>query len=119
MVSSATFCVTKQRINFTHWLKHTSTPMKDHIQAFIQRQEEVDYQCPGDIQPMTNTQINLAFMRSLGDDWKVFNQALGDNINAMKPAELYAQVQAYDDTENITRPKFSALTTFGKNKYFC
>jgi len=56
---------------------------------------------------MMRTQINLAFMRSLGEDWKVFNHALGDKVNVMKPAELYAQVQAYDDTENISRPTFS------------
>ena len=32
---------------------------------------------------MTTTQVNLAFMRSLGEDWKVFNQALGETLYSL------------------------------------
>ena len=106
-------------------IKTPPTPMKDHIQEFTRRQEEVDYQRPGDIPLMTNTQINLAFMRSLGDDWKVFHQALGDRVNTLKPAELYAQVLAYDEandvsgtaTQSYTPPAAQALQAFRKTRF--
>src|SRR5262249_34667262 len=55
-------------------LKQPETPMQTHIDQFTSLQQDVDYN-RGTNPQLTNTQINLAFLRSLGEDWKSFHKS--------------------------------------------
>jgi hypothetical protein len=57
----------------------------------------MDYHRPGDIASLSQTQINLAFLHSLGDSWSTFHQSMDPRIYAMKTATLFAEVTATDD----------------------
>ena len=67
------------------------TPLQTHIDEFTKLQQEVDYH-RGDIPPLSNIQINLTFLRSLGDDWRSFQQSMAPHIHTIKPATLFAEV---------------------------
>jgi len=62
---------------------------------------------------MTDAQVNLAFLRSLGKNYEIFQQVTGDQTYKLKPGELYAKVRALaeskDEPDNINEINSKAL----------
>jgi hypothetical protein len=87
---------------FYSLLKDPSTPMTDHIDRFVQLQQQVDYHRPPSLDPMSTLEINLAFLRSLGEDWRTFHQSISNEIRTMSGSNLYARVKvlSYKAPEN-------------------
>jgi transposase InsO family protein len=86
----------------TEWhslIKSPSTSMNDHIDKFTSLQQELNFQRPGDIPQLSRTAVNLNFLRSLGEEYRLFHQALGPRVETIQTAELFAQVKAIDDTK--------------------
>jgi len=83
-------------------VKSSSTSMKDHIDHFSALQETRDFVAPPHVGPLTNQQINIAFLASLGKDYSIWRQALGVTVNTMTPGQLFAEAQALDE-ENDSR----------------
>ena len=86
----------------TEWhslVKAPSTSMNDHIDKFTSLQQELNFQRPGDIPQLSKTAVNLNFLRSLGEEYRLFHQALGPRVETIQTAELFAQVKAIDDTK--------------------
>src|SRR5436190_22979321 len=57
-----------------------------------------DFHMPTDTTLLSVSQVNLAFLNSLGTPWKLLHQALGDSTYTMKTGELFARVEAMDYT---------------------
>jgi gag-polypeptide of LTR copia-type len=85
--------------------KYGSTSVYDHVTEFSRLQYEVDYH-RGTIPPLTNIQVNLAFLRSLSEEFQTFQQATGARIHTITPAALFAEVIAYD---NVNKSQQSQL----------
>jgi hypothetical protein len=73
--------------------KDTNIPMKDHIDRFVQLQQQVDYHRPPDVDPMSNTEVNLSFIRSLGESWRTFHQSINNELPTMPTSDLFARVK--------------------------
>jgi len=54
---------------------------------------------------MSNAQVNLAFLLSLGDKFEMFQQAMGDQTYKLKPGELFARVKALIDSKDEPEEK--------------
>jgi gag-polypeptide of LTR copia-type len=83
---------------FHHLEKAPLMPMKNYIDQFTVLQQEVDYHQPEGISPMSSVQINLIFVRSLGNAWENFHESISTEAQKMKTEELYAQVTALDES---------------------
>jgi hypothetical protein len=73
--------------SFHTLLKKDDTPIQDHINTFTKLQQEVDYH-RGSIPLLSDIQVNLAFLRSLGESAKTFQQSMGARIHTIKPSVL-------------------------------
>src|SRR5271154_1252957 len=91
-----------------HSLQKGSTPLEEHINRFIKLQHEVNLNSPPGVPPMTETLANLAFLRSLGDEWSDFQRSIGPRAYTMKPGELFAEVRAEDSKNPSKESKSSA-----------
>jgi hypothetical protein len=97
--------------------KQPETSLQTHINEFTALQQEVDYH-RGTNPLLSNIQINLAFLHSLGDDWKSFQKSLGNQINTLKPATLFAEVLAFHTpTDEPNPPVLNALLTKGPQQH--
>jgi hypothetical protein len=92
---------TTAEFQFYSLRKKDSDSMESHIDKFSALQQEVDYHRPASIPPMTPDQINFMFIRTLGEAWFTFQQAIGSRIHTMKTAELYAVVKVADESEHL------------------
>ena len=102
-------------------IKPPRMSIKDHINKFTKLKEARDFHAPENFAPLTTEQVNLAFITSLGNPWKLFHQALGDNLYTMRTGELFAKVEAMDSSfsmpnqQSETDPR--ALTVSNKTNY--
>jgi gag-polypeptide of LTR copia-type len=76
-----------------------TTSMQAHINAFTKLLADTQYHTPPGTQKMTDAQINLAFLRSLGPNYETFQQAMGDQTYRLKLGELYARVKALAESQ--------------------
>jgi hypothetical protein len=74
--------------------------INDHINIFTKLHTDVKYHAPPDTKPMSNAQINLAFLCSFGRKFEMFQQAMGDQTYKLKPGELFARVRAFIDSKD-------------------
>jgi hypothetical protein len=49
---------------------------------------------------MTDAQVNLVFLCSLGPNYETFQQAMGEQTYKLKPGELYARVKALAESKD-------------------
>jgi hypothetical protein len=84
--------------------------MEDHINKFSSLQQEVDYHRPASIPPMTTVQINITFIRTLGEAWFTFQQAISPRIHTMKTAELFAEVKVADESDRLLSQEEATVT---------
>ena len=75
--------------------KQENMPMKNHINTFTQLQQEVNYH--RDI-PLSNIDVNLAFLQSLGDSWKTFQQSIAPRLHSITPPTLFSEVLAFESS---------------------
>jgi hypothetical protein len=90
--------------------KKDSDKMEDHINKFSSLQQEVDYHRPASIPPMTTAQINITFIRTLGEAWFTFQQAISPRIHTMKTAELFAEVKVADESDRLLSQEEATVT---------
>ena len=99
--------------------KDKATSMDDHIRTFTRLQTMADYHRPATNPPMNKEDINLIFMTSLGDKWKVYRRAMGTRVTAMTTAQLFAEIRALEiqdkGDEEEEKPAGGALTTKGQH----
>ena len=100
--------------------KNSETSMQNHINEFTRLQQEVDYH-RGAIPPLSSTQINLAFLRSLGSSWASFQQSMGPRIHTIKPATLFAEVLAFElqnrDEDETAYSAKAYATRYNRRQY--
>jgi hypothetical protein len=97
--------------------------MKDHIDRFVQLQQQVHYHRPPDVNPMSNTEVNLSFIHSLGESWCTFHQSINNELPTMPTSDLFARVKvlAYTPPEtpaSIVIPT-AQVTEHQKTKSSC
>jgi len=99
---------------FYSLLKDPSTSMTDHINRYVQLQQQVDYHRPSSEHLLSPAKVNLNFIRSLGPDWRTFHQSISNEIRAMPRSELFARVRIFSQNspENTPSVPTSNLTTF-------
>jgi len=51
--------------------------------------------------PLSDVDVNLAFLQSLGEDWRTFQQSLGSRIHTLSPPILFAEVLAFDSNNSV------------------
>jgi hypothetical protein len=76
--------------------KDRTTSMDDYIRMFTRLQTMADYHRPATNPPMNKEDINLIFMTSLRDKWKVYRQAMGTRVTAMTTAQLFVEMGALE-----------------------
>jgi hypothetical protein len=79
--------------NFYQLLKDKSTSVDDHIPVFTSYLQDLNYNSEV---PLKDVDVNVAFLASLGPSWQTFQQSMGDRVNKLKPAMLYAEVRAFE-----------------------
>ena len=77
--------------NFYQLLKAPSTSIDAHIPVFTSYLQDLNYNSE---KPLKDTDVNVAFLASLGPSWQTFQQSMGERVNTLKPAMLYAEVCA-------------------------
>jgi hypothetical protein len=97
--------VAKASAAFYSLQKQPDTSIQDHTNEFIRLQQELDYH-RGDIPPLTNIEVNLTFLKSLGEEWKPFQQSLGSRIHEMPPVILYAKVEAFSEYKRQSESEY-------------
>lgn len=96
---------------FYSFRKDPQTPMQDHINKFAALQQDVDYQRGISMPHLSDIQINLAFLNSLGYEWKGLHTSMGGRINSIKPATLYSEILALQKPPtDESPPPLDALT---------
>ena len=90
----------KAELHFHSLRKDPKTTLQNHIDEFTKLQEAVDYHAPPGTPQMSKSQINLAFLRSLGKPWETFQQAMGDKAHDITTGELFARVKAIDEARD-------------------
>ena len=73
--------------------KQENVQMQYHINTFTQLQQEVNYHRGS---PLENIDVNLAFLQSLGESWKTFQQSIAPRLHSMTPPTLFAEVLAFE-----------------------
>ena len=76
--------------------KNPSDSMEEHIRNFTRLQTLADYHRPAQNRPMDKEDINLLFLTTLGDEYKVYRQAMGTRVTAMTTAQLFAEFRALE-----------------------
>jgi hypothetical protein len=79
--------------NFYQMLKDKSTSVDAHIPVFTSYLQDLNYNRDT---PFEDVDVNVAFLASLGPSWQTFQQSMGDRVNKLKPAMLYAEVRAFE-----------------------
>jgi len=92
--------------------------MQSHINQFTKLQQEVNYHRE---LPLSDVDVNLAFLQSLGEDWRTFQQSLGSKIHSISPPMLFAEVQAFESskpaaTSTLAGPIANALNSKYRHK---
>jgi hypothetical protein len=95
-------------------LKDPSTSITDHINRYVQLQQQVDYHRPPGERLVSPAEVNLNFIRSLGPDWRTFHQSISNEIRAMPRSALLARVRIFSQNspENALPVPMANLTTF-------
>ena len=95
--------------------KPKDVPMQSHINQFTKLQQEANYHRES---PLSDVDVNLAFLQSLGDDWRTFQQSLGSRIHSISPPTLFAEVLAFEPSKPAAAngPMANALNTKYKHK---
>lgn len=73
--------------------KKSSKSMQEHINEFTRLQQEVNYHRDS---LLSNIDVNLAFLQSLGESWKTFQHSMGPRLNTITPPTLFAEVLAFE-----------------------
>jgi len=84
----------KAELKFHSLRKKPTTSIQQHIDEFTKLHEDVEYHSPPGTNPMSTAQVNLAFLRSLGEKFEIFQQAMGDRAYTINTGELFARVRA-------------------------
>src|SRR5271155_5130391 len=84
----------KAEVRFHSLQKKPTTSINEHIDEFTKLQEDVEYHALPGTKPMSTAQVNLVFLRSLGDKFEIYQQALGDKANSMSTSELFVRIKA-------------------------
>jgi hypothetical protein len=90
----------KAETQFHSFGKTLSSSMQIHINEFTKLLADTQYHAPPGTPKMTDAQVNLAFLRSLGPNYETFQQAMGEQIYKLKPGELYARVKALAESKD-------------------
>ena len=100
--------------------RESKVPIHKHIKEFTKLQQEVNYHRES---PLSDVDVNLAFLQSLGEDWRTFQQSLGSKIHSISPPMLFAEVQAFESSKSTSTstsapngPMANALNTKYKHK---
>jgi hypothetical protein len=83
--------------NFYQLLKAPSTSVDAHIPVFTSYLQDLNYN--SDI-PLKDVDVNVAFLASLGPSWQTFQQSMGERVNTLKPAMLYAEVRVFESQKD-------------------
>lgn len=79
--------------DFYSLIKDPDTSIDTYIPVFTSRLQDLNYNLEV---PLKNVDVNIAFLASLGPPWQTFQQSMGERINTLKPAMLYAEVRAFE-----------------------
>jgi len=93
--------------------KKEDTPMAEHVDAFSQLIEQINYHLDSD-EKWSNERINRTFFGTLSiDKWGSYEDGLGTSIKTMMPSELYAMIKARDAAkkQSIQRESSTIMTT--------
>ena len=90
----------KAEYEFHSLRKLPTTSIQTHVNEFTRLLADTQYHAPPGTPKMTDPQINLAFLRSLGKDFETFQQAMGNQTYTLKPGELYAKVRAIAESKD-------------------
>jgi hypothetical protein len=95
--------------------KPKDAPMQSHVNQFTKPQQEVNYHRKS---PLSDVDVNLAFLRSLGNNWCPFQQLLGSRIHPISPRILFAKALAFEASKPPASagPLANALNTKYKHK---
>ena len=90
--------------------KRENVMMQQHINTFTQLQQEVNYH--RDV-PLLNIDVNLAFLQSLGDSWKTFQQSIAPRLHTITPPTLFSEVLAFESSnpQHAVTDRFALHTT--------
>jgi hypothetical protein len=83
--------------NFYQLLKAKSTSVDAHIPVFESYLQDLNYNRET---PLEDSEVNIAFLASLGPSWQTFQLSMGERVNTLKPAMLYAEVRAFESQNN-------------------
>jgi hypothetical protein len=84
--------------------------MQVHINDLTRLLADTQYHAPPGTPIMTDAQINLAFLPSLGPNYETFQQAMRDQTYRLKPGQLYARVKALAESKDEpTQRQIAAL----------
>jgi gag-polypeptide of LTR copia-type len=90
----------KAETQFHSLRKLPTTSVQAHVDNFTKLLADTQYHAPPSTPKMTDAQVNLAFLRSLGPNYETFQQAMGDQTYRLKPGELYARVKALAESKD-------------------
>src|SRR5216117_232572 len=76
--------------------KDTTISMEDYINKFTCLIQEIDLHRPKEIPEMSIAQVNLTFIRSLGEKYETFYHSISKEIHTMNTAELFARIKIID-----------------------
>jgi hypothetical protein len=79
--------------NFYQLIKAKSTSVDAHVPVFTSYLQDLNYNLDA---PLEDVDVNVAFLASLGPSWQTFQQSMGERVNTLKPAMLYAEVRAFE-----------------------
>ena len=79
--------------NFYQLTKAPSTLIQTHIDVFTAHLQDLNYNLDASL---ADVDVNIAFLASLGSSWQTFQQSMGERVNTLKPAMLYAEVLAFE-----------------------
>ena len=79
--------------NFYQLVKGPSTSVDAYIPVFTSYLQDLNYNLEV---PLKDDEVNIAFLASLGPAWQTFQQSMGERVNTLKPAMLYAEVRAFE-----------------------
>jgi gag-polypeptide of LTR copia-type len=84
----------------------SGTTIQAHITTFTSRLQDLNYNLDA---PLLDIDVNVAFLASLGSSWQTFQQSMGERVNTLKPAQLYAEVLAFESQRGRTEMAEKAI----------
>jgi len=94
--------------------KPKDAPMQSHVNLFTKLQQEVNYHRES---PLSDVDVNLAFLQSLGEDWRTFQQSLGSRIHSISPPTLFAEVLAFESDKPTSSTSTAPMANALNSKY--